>query len=175
MISFGFVPGAILFKLFQQSDFSSYDIPEMYLRAGQFLPFIVTVFSALRLAKFNLDSRQSNSFIGLPTPANTLLIVSLPMIILQHPGKMEGILLNASFLLGIVALLSFLLVSEISFMSLKFKNLSFRDNKFQYALILAAVVLLPLFQWIAIPILFFLYFVLSLAVVVFAPGTDKVK
>ncbi len=171
MVSFGFVPGAIVFKLFQQSDFLSWPLPEWILRLLQFAPFILTVFSALRLTKFNLDTRQSVSFIGLPTPANTLLIVSLPMIMLQSTGPYEGILLNPFFLLILTGVLSFLLVSEIPLFALKFKNLSIKENMYQYILLLVSLILLPLFQWAAIPLIFALYFILSFVRRQFKPGS----
>lgn len=161
MVTFGFVPGAILFKLLQYSDFPSWQMSPVLVQAGQFLPFILTVFSAIRLAKFNLDTRQTSSFIGLPTPANTLLIVSFPMILLQDPGKFGPLLTNGFFLLAITGILSFLLVSEMALFSLKFKNLSFRDNVYQYLLLIASIILVPLCQWLAIPILFTLYFIFS--------------
>ncbi len=161
MISFGFVPGAIMFKLFQQSDYLSWQLPGSLLVLIQFLPFVLTVFSALRLAKFNLDTRQTSSFIGLPTPANTLLIVSLPMILLNGDNALGLLFLNPIFLLSLTGLLSFLLVSEIPLFALKFKNLSFKENSFQYVLLFAAAILLPILTWSAIPLIFALYFVLS--------------
>ncbi len=161
MISFGFIPGAIMFKLFQQSDFMSWPVPHSVLRLIQFAPFILTVFSALRLAKFNLDTRQTSSFIGLPTPANTLLIVSLPLIIMQSDHADGLLLLNPFFLLILTGILSFLLVSEIPLFALKFKNLSFKENFYQYLLLSSCAILLPILKWAAIPLIFTLYFVLS--------------
>src|SRR4051812_23601325 len=108
MISFGFVPGAVVFKMLQMSNMNLYFNSSVILIV-QFLPFIITIFSALRLVKFNLDKRQTNSFIGLPTPANTLFIVSFPLILHQFPGKYDWIILNPFFLLGISLLLSFIL------------------------------------------------------------------
>ena len=161
MISFGFVPGAILFKLFQSSNFTTWSLPESALQLLQFAPFILTVFSALRLAKFNLDVRQSSSFIGLPTPANTLLVVAIPMILIQGNGSYDAYLLNPFFLLALTGSLSFLLVSEIPLFALKFKSLSLKDNVFQYILLITSVILVVMLQWLAVPIIFCLYFVLS--------------
>lgn len=161
MISFGFVPGLILFKLFQQSDFSSWALPLTVIQFIQFFPFIVTVFSALRLAKFNLDTRQSSSFIGLPTPANTLLIVSLPMILTLASPELSAFLLNPFFLLFLSVFLSYLLVSEIPLFALKFKNVSLKENLYQYILLIATLVLVPLLSWMAVPIIFVFYFLLS--------------
>ncbi len=161
MVTFGFVPGAILFKMFQYSDFTSWPLDAEVLRIVQFLPFVLTLFSALRLAKFNLDTRQSSSFIGLPTPANTLLVVSFPMILQQFPGMYDSVFSNGCLILVITGILSFLLVSEISLFSLKFNSLSFSENKYQYFLLIASLLLVPLFQWAAIPIIFALYFLFS--------------
>lgn len=171
MISFGFVPGAILFKLFQQSDFNTWPLSEELLRLVQFTPFLITVFSALRLAKFNLDTRQSTSFIGLPTPANTLLIVSFPMILMHGSVSQSAFLLDPFFLLAITAVLSFLLISEIPFFALKFKSLALKENAFQYILLISSIVLVLIFQWLAIPIVFALYFLLSLIKGRFVSGT----
>lgn len=161
MVSFGFVPGAILFKLLQQTEFNSWPLPEWILQIIQFLPFVLTVFSALRLAKFNLDTRQTTSFIGLPTPAATLLVVSLPMILIQGSGRYENIILNPLFLLSVVATLSILLVAELPLFSLKIKSLNFRENIFQFVLLIFSVILVVLFQWFAVPLIFLLYLVLS--------------
>jgi CDP-diacylglycerol--serine O-phosphatidyltransferase len=122
MVSFGFVPGAIVFKLLQMSDVHSFFNAPMLSRFLQFAPFIITIFSALRLVKFNLDKRQTSSFIGLPTPANTLFIVSLPLILNQFPGKYDSIILHPVTLLILTVVCSFLLVSEIPLFSMKFKS-----------------------------------------------------
>lgn len=160
VISFGFVPGAILFKMLQHSQLE-YWVEQAFLRqAIQFLPFFVTVFSALRLAKFNLDKRQTDSFIGLPTPANTLLIVALPLILIQYPD-LSGYLLNPFFIIGLTALQSFLLIAELPLFAIKFKETGLRKNAFQYLLIVSAIILIPLIQWLAVPILIFFYVFLS--------------
>lgn len=162
MVSFGFVPGAVVFKLLQMSDMNSVAQSESLVRIMQFAPFFITVFSALRLAKFNLDKRQTNSFIGLPTPANTLLIVSLPLILDQFPAKYDWLILNPYILLAITIICSFLLVAEIPLFSMKFKSAAFRDNIYQYILLGVALILFPFFLFAAIPVLIFLYIFLSI-------------
>ncbi len=162
MVSFGFVPGAVIFKLLQMSDMHEVIQSDVLVRIIQFFPFIITVFSALRLAKFNLDKRQTNSFIGLPVPANTLLIVSLPLILVQFPNEFDWLILNTYILMGISILCSVLMVSEIPLFSLKFKTSAFRDNKYQYILLGVAVILFPFFLFAAIPVLIFLYIFLSI-------------
>lgn len=162
MVSFGLVPGAIMFKLFQHSQPDLHFHSENFIRVIQFLPFIITVFSALRLAKFNLDTRQTNSFIGLPTPANTLFIVSLPLIIIQMPGRYDDLILNPYFIIIVSICSAFLLVTELPLFSMKFKTLGFRENLYQYILLLISLILFPLILFAAIPVVIFLYILLSI-------------
>jgi len=160
-ISFGFVPGAIMFKLLQLSHMENYFQSEIIIKVIQFFPFIISVFSALRLAKFNLSTNQSDHFIGLPTPANTILIISYPLILSQFPGRFDNILLNPYFILIFSLISSYLLVSNLNLFSLKFKSFKFNENLFQYILILCSIILFPFLLFAAIPILIFLYIFLS--------------
>ena len=160
MVSFGFVPGAILFKM-MQLNIDTISPNESLNTFIQFVPFIVTIFSALRLAKFNIDTRQKDSFIGLPTPANTLLIVSFPLILAHDDFNLSGILLSPWFILAITVLQSFLLVSELPLIALKFKNFSWKENSYQYLLIISAAILLIVIKFAAIPVIIFLYILLS--------------
>lgn len=162
MVTFGFIPGAILFKLLQMSELNNFISSTEIRRFVQFLPFVLTIFSAIRLAKFNIDTRQTVSFIGLPTPASTLVVISLPMILIQHPGRFDSIILNPVFLLVLTGVLSYLLVAELPLFSLKFKNFDFKSNVFQYILILSSIVLLAIFNLAATPIIIILYVLLSL-------------
>ena len=162
MVSFGLVPGAVMFKLLQMSALAEL-VPNAMLRTFvQFVPFIITIFSALRLAKFNLDTRQTSSFIGLPTPANTLLIVSLPLILIQRPGQFDALILNPVFILFISMFLSYMLISEIPLFALKFKSLDLKANIYQYILIALAIVLIAIFSFVAIPMVVILYVLLSI-------------
>jgi CDP-diacylglycerol--serine O-phosphatidyltransferase len=161
VVSFGFVPGAILFKLLQVNVASISD-NDMLMRGIQFVPFIVTIFSALRLAKFNLDTRQSDSFIGVPTPANTLLIVSLPLILENDSFGLTNFILNPYFLLGTSLVMSYLLVAELPLIALKFKNFKWKDNSYQFLLIIASAILLATLKFVALPLIIFLYVLLSL-------------
>ncbi|UOQ54651.1 CDP-alcohol phosphatidyltransferase family protein [Hymenobacter cellulosivorans] len=153
MVSFGVVPGAILFHLLGQSS----GLPEWLPYAG----FIVTVFSALRLAKFNNDTRQTTSFIGLPTPACTLVVASLPLILAHDSFGLTSFILNPWVLLGLTVLLSGLLVAEIPLFALKFKNLTWQDNSLRFIFLLLAVILLIGLQATAIPLIVLLYVLLS--------------
>lgn len=161
-VSFGFVPGLIVFKLLQMSNLSTIIESNSLRQILQFLPFVITVFSALRLAKFNIDTRQSTSFIGLPTPANTLLVVSFPLMLKQDMNAFGPIILNPYFLIVVSVICSFLLVSELPLFSLKFKDMSFKNNKFQYILLLISALLIPFFFFAAIPIIIGCYVLLSI-------------
>jgi CDP-diacylglycerol--serine O-phosphatidyltransferase len=157
MVSFGVVPGAILFKLLQHV-LADTNLPEV-LAYGAFL---VSIFSALRLAKFNNDTRQTTSFIGLPTPACTLVVASLPLILAHDSFHVSSFILNPWVLLGLTALLSGLLVAEIPLFALKFKNLSWQDNGVQFVFLLLTVALLLGMQATAIPLIVLLYVLLSM-------------
>lgn len=161
VVSFGVLPGLILYCLLnialeEAENFRAY-IP--------FVAFLIPVFSALRLAKFNIDTKQTDSFIGLPTPANAIFIASIPFILVYQSEQIPfitNILGNPGVLVVLVFLLSFLLVSPIPLFSLKFKDISWSKNSLQYTLIISSVVLLIFFYFLAIPIIFFLYILLSI-------------
>jgi len=172
MVTFGVLPGVVMFFMLLKSSTGSLEKAFMAEQSAEVFPhwllysgFIITIFSALRLAKFNVDTRQTESFIGLPTPANTLLICSLPLIenfqpqlgnydVLQH-------IHNPWFLLGLTLLSSYLMVAELPLLAFKFKNFGWADNKLRYVFILLAVAMLILFKFVAIPFIIFLYIVLS--------------
>ena len=136
LVAFGLLPAAILYTL-------SVEYIEMPWPIGVFL---ITVFSAIRLARFNLDPDQEVNFKGLPTPANAILISSFPHLIHQNSDFLRPGLENQFFWFLIVAILSYLLVSRIPLMGFKFENYSWTDNKYRYIMI-ASVVLLSLEPW----------------------------
>lgn len=150
MVSFGFLPGVIMFHLLKASDYSSDYLP--------YLGFIITIFSALRLAKFNNDDRQTQDFIGLNTPMNTLFICSLPFISKDYPE----IISSSILLLAITAITSFLLVSEIKIFSLKFSDLSWAKNKIKFIFLILSAVLILFLNFAAIPFVLVLYIALSI-------------
>jgi len=155
MVSFGVVPGAILFKLLQQA------LPTHLPTWLPYLAFTVSIFSALRLAKFNNDTRQTNSFIGLPTPACTLVVASLPLILMHDTFGLTSVILNPWVLLGLTVFLSGLLVAEIPLFALKFKNLSWQDNSLRFVFLLLSLAFLVLLQATAVPLIVLLYVLLS--------------
>jgi CDP-diacylglycerol--serine O-phosphatidyltransferase len=149
MVSFGFLPGVIMFQLLKVSDYSSEYLP--------YLGFFITIFSAIRLAKFNNDLRQTEDFIGLNTPMNTLFICSLPFISKDYPE----IIGSSILLIAITAITSFLLVSEIKIFSLKFSDLSWAKNKIKFIFLILSATLIAALQFAAIPFVLVLYIALS--------------
>jgi CDP-diacylglycerol--serine O-phosphatidyltransferase len=136
-ITFGFAPAAIVFSLFKEVHYPAFmqSIADIF----PYTAFIIAVFSALRLGKFNIDTRQTTSFIGLPTPANALFWGSLVV------GGYDFLItdsFNAIYLFCLVILMSYLLVAEIPMFSLKFKNLSWKDNQTSYIFIIVCIPLL---------------------------------
>lgn len=164
MVSFGFVPGIIIFKAFISggNDNISYLLHEQnYL---PFLGFLITIFSGVRLAKFNIDTRQSTSFIGLPTPANTLFFLTIPLIWINesHDSLVFQLTSNKFFLISITLIFSFLLVAELPLLALKFKGFNFKKNVFRYLLIVFSLLSTIIFRYLAIPIIIGIYISLSL-------------
>jgi CDP-diacylglycerol--serine O-phosphatidyltransferase len=156
MVSFGVLPSAIMYELFLQAPQIHNVSP--YLN---FIAFLIPVFSALRLAKFNNDTRQAESFIGLPTPANAILIASFPLIMEQH-ADLSKYILNPYVLSILVVVMCTLLVAEVPLMSLKFKNRDFQENIYRYLLLLFAAILTLFFKFAAVPVVIFIYILLSL-------------
>ncbi len=157
MVSFGVLPSVIIYQLFAlspQTDFGAEWI--------SFSAFIIAVFSALRLAKFNIDTRQSENFIGLPTPANALLIASFPLIIAESSTYFAEFILNHWFLAIFSFIMSMLLVAEVPLISLKFKSLKFQENLLRYILIISSVLLLLFLKFEAVPVIILIYFLISL-------------
>lgn len=155
MVSFGVLPSVIIYELFLQAP--QIDHISVYLN---FIAFLIPVFSALRLAKFNIDERQTEIFIGLPTPANAILIASLPLILRQHYG-FSTYILNPYGLACFVLIMCSLLVAEIPLMSLKFKNTDIHNNIYRYLLLSASVILIVMFKFVAVPVILFMYITLS--------------
>ncbi|UKJ06379.1 CDP-diacylglycerol--serine O-phosphatidyltransferase [Solitalea lacus] len=155
MVSFGFVPGAILFSILNYAL-----APEVKYLA--FSGFIVTVFSALRLAKFNVDERQGDRFIGVPTPINAIFIGSLPFIIDGYPIVYWILEHPPYFIFILIIVQSYLLVCELPLIALKFKSFDWEVNKLRYILIISSVVFIILFKFAAVPLILLVYILLSL-------------
>jgi CDP-diacylglycerol--serine O-phosphatidyltransferase len=174
MVSFGVVPGLVMFQLLNkailpqalETGFENAEIINGLEAGMSFIPFIgmlIVISSAYRLAKFNVDSRQTDSFIGLPTPANTLLIISLPLIFqFQYTPFIESIIFNQWFLIGVTIISSFLLNAEIPLFALKFKTWDVASNKIRYAFLAICILAIILLKFIAIPFIIILYILMSL-------------
>ncbi|MGV3509664.1 MAG: CDP-diacylglycerol--serine O-phosphatidyltransferase [Sphingobacteriaceae bacterium] len=157
VVSFGVLPSVIVYQLFLEA-------PQLGMLSNyiNYSAFLIAIFSALRLAKFNIDTRQEENFLGLPTPANALLIASLPFIVLGDNLFLRDYILNAFFLFIFSLGMGILLVLEIPLMSLKFKSLNFSKNLYRYILIILAIILILIFKFAAVPIVIFLYILLSI-------------
>lgn len=166
MVSFGVLPSVILYQLFLQAP--QIDKVSTYLN---FSAFLIPVFSALRLAKFNTDTRQAEIFIGLPTPANAILIASFPLILQQYPS-LSRYILNPYGLTVFVVVMCALLVMEMPLMSLKFKNRDFNRNIYRYLLLLFSAILILFFKFVAVPVVIFIY--ITLSIIQFKFANDKV-
>jgi CDP-diacylglycerol--serine O-phosphatidyltransferase len=166
MVSFGVLPSAIMYELLLQAP-QVHEISK-YLN---FIAFLIPVFSALRLAKFNVDTRQAEIFIGLPTPANAILIASLPLILEQY-HNLAVYILNPYILWCFVLVMCALLVAELPLMSLKFKNRDFQENIYRYLLLLFSAILILFFKFAAVPVVIFIY--ITLSVIQFKIANDKI-
>ncbi len=163
MVTFGVVPGVVMFQLINFSIYHGISDNSNYI---PYAAFLIPIFSALRLAKFNIDTRQTSSFIGVPTPANAILICSFPLINSFQPSFFNyGVITiseNVYFLIGLTLSMSFLMVAELPLFALKFKTFKWADNQMRYMFLIISVLLLILFQFIAIPFIIFLYILLSI-------------
>ena len=166
MVTSGVVPGLVMYKMLGdiQENQYQYNLTEdtYYMGVVPYLGFLITLASCYRLAKFNVDTRQTDSFIGLPTPANALLIMSIPMI--QFHSEFDWLvdfLSNPYVLVGITVLSAYLLNAEIPLFSLKVKSFSWEKYKMQVVFLILSVILIVLLEFIAIPIIILLYVILS--------------
>jgi CDP-diacylglycerol--serine O-phosphatidyltransferase len=172
VVSFGVLPGIIVYQLMVNSP--NTPVAGSYVSIFSLIAFIIPVLSAVRLAKFNLDTRQSTSFIGLPVPANALFLGSLPLIQMQARYSdslswLTAITDNYYVLVFIAIGMSLLLVSEIPLFSLKFRNLKFSDNKPQFILVAFAVISFAVVTFTAVPLIILAYILLSL---IFKPAAS---
>ncbi len=162
LVSFGVAPGVIIYQFLRLSfaqEEGGLDISQLWLLPSLLLPCA----AAWRLARFNLDSSQAFSFRGLPVPAVGIFVASLPLIYWNvNQQWVLDLMLNKWFLYGLTLLLSYLMVSNIPLMSLKFKDFSFKNNLPKYLLAVVAVVSFLLLKWLAIPVIIVGYVLLSL-------------
>ena len=162
MVTSGVVPGIVMFQLLNNSTYVL-QTEETFAMLLPYVGFLITLASAYRLANFNIDTRQTSGFIGLPTPANTMFILSLPLILQYQPTELfDSLLHNMWVLLGITLLSAYLLNAEIALFALKFSDYSFKNNALKYIFLALCVILLLSLKIIAIPLIILLYIILSL-------------
>jgi len=157
MVTSGVVPGYVMYSMFANSGH------EMGTNAFiPFLGFIITLGSCYRLANFNIDTRQTDSFIGLPTPANALFILSLPLVIkFSDSLVILEILTNQWILLGITLCSAYILNAEIPLFALKIKKFNLKDNLMQIFFLSISIILVLLLHYTAIPLIIIFYVLLS--------------
>lgn len=153
MVSFSVVPAFLIYNMISANTDIHY-LP--------YVAFIIAVFSALRLAKFNNDTRQSDSFHGLPVPANALFLCALPLFIEQ--GIFVTYLTNPYVLVIVAIVMASLLITDVKLIALKFKNFKWKGNESRYILMTISLIALVTYQLIALPFVVLFYFVLSMLV-----------
>lgn len=159
MVSFGLAPGIALFLTFQQASQGGEPLPEFL----PYLALLVPVFSALRLARFNIDDRQDENFIGLPTPANAVLIYSICVWAFSTDNATtEAILLHPFFLSTLAIVSSLLLVAEMPLLSFKFKERGWKANRGRIILAALIAVVFTIFRFRALAFIIPLYLLISL-------------
>lgn len=157
VISFGMLPAVIVYILLRSSDLNSL----------AYTSFLIAVFSAYRLAKFNIDERQSENFIGLPTPANALFWSAFPLIIFGEGSSdihswMAETMSNPYVILTLIIIFSYLLIAELHLFSLKFKNFSWKVNKARYIFLIATLILFLTLSYHSLPFIILLYLAISI-------------
>ncbi len=164
LVTSGLVPGLVVFQLFTERSYigTFYKLIDEKTPWYAFIAFVITLGSAYRLAKFNIDENQSDKFIGLPTPANAILILSLPFILkYENISWLNDLILNHWFLIGLSLLSVFLLNMKVVLFSLKLKSLSFDKNKTVFLFLIFAMICLVFLQFIGIPLIIISYVLVS--------------
>jgi CDP-diacylglycerol---serine O-phosphatidyltransferase len=182
LVSFGIAPSMIIYTLLKHSlQFKQFSFSMPFTDILMvFSALLIALFSALRLAKFNIDERQTLNFLGLATPACAMLIASIPIIAEFNPNGLvvfpalskniyfflgvvlfESIVVKPAFLVPLVIILSVLLVTELPMFSMKFKSYSFEENKLKYFFLICSLLLFISIQILAVPLIFILYLTFS--------------
>jgi CDP-diacylglycerol--serine O-phosphatidyltransferase len=175
MVTSGVVPGIIMFNLLYQSSFKNLDTQfidqgispviisnDYVLSWTSYIGLLLTLGAGYRLAKFNIDTRQSESFIGLPTPAMSLFVISLPLIQEYATNAwVQDLISNNYFLIAVTLVLTYLMNAEIPLFSLKFKEYALKNNLVKYLFLVTSLLLIVTLNFISIPIIIILYVLLS--------------
>lgn len=170
MVTFGAVPGFVMHRMLEIGNLVNHQDYELIVHNQwmAYIPMLIPIFSAIRLAKFNNDTRQTDSFIGVPTPANAILICSIPLIVnwdthfdLKHCMVIH-FLIHPYSLLVISVLMSFLMVAELPLFALKFKSFGWKGNEIRYIFLVLSALGLIVFQFLGLGIAIVLYVGLSI-------------
>jgi len=169
IVSFGVAPGVIMFMLLSEGCEGSCNILER-LYITPYFALLIPVCSAFRLAKFNIDLRQEEHFIGMPTPANAIFFASIPLVLFYQTYRFSLIPLdfftdfftNTRVLAILTVLFSYLLISDFRMFSMKFRQMKWKGNQVRYIFLILAAIYLILFAVCAIPLIILTYFILSL-------------
>ena len=154
VVSFGVAPGFIFYSIAGTCFGQGFCI-------NQYTFLLIPVFSAIRLAKFNLDTRQSDSFIGVPTPANAIFIASLPLILNNDSYGITHLIEHRWFLTAFPILSAYLLVAELPLLALKFKHFKFTGNEAKYVLIISCILSALIFKFAGIALSIIIYILIS--------------
>lgn len=173
MLTSGLVPGIVMMQLLARSlgtdqnflvQWREQPIFEINFPPLAIFGLLITLASGFRLAKFNVDPRQTSSFVGLPTPANAILILSLPLIAVYQPSpRLMAFIFNPRFLVGLTLFSSILLNAELPLFALKFHTYDFQTNWFRYVFIVFALITLFFLQFMALPLIILVYILFSVA------------
>jgi CDP-diacylglycerol--serine O-phosphatidyltransferase len=162
VVSFGLVPGMVMFNLLFQKYESGqevYSVTKMYLYSSP--AFLIPLFAALRLAKFNIDTRQTDGFLGLATPAATIFVMGYLLVFLNNSFGLSPYIFDRKILYSIIVIISGLMVSEIPMFAFKFKSFKWKGNEVQFLFIILSVVLLATLKLAAISLIIVLYILVS--------------
>jgi CDP-diacylglycerol--serine O-phosphatidyltransferase len=164
MVTSGVAPGYVMYQMLSFDGSFMQITNDLSFFQVSFLGFIITLGACYRLANFNIDTRQSDSFIGLPTPANALFIMSLPLVIEECHFLTLSELLNIKWVLLAITMISvYVMNAEIPLFSLKIKNFSFQKYKLQIGFLVLSIVMIATLQYLAIPLIIMTYVLLSIA------------
>jgi len=158
MVTSGVAPGIVMLNLLLQTMEADYSYHYI-----AYTGLLLTLAAAYRLAKFNIDTRQSESFIGLPTPAMSLFIISLPLIQTSTDIQFVSDLVNNNYvLIGITVVLSILMNLELPLFSLKFKSFGLKENLIKYIFLFISVIMIVTIHYLSVPLIILLYVLLSI-------------
>lgn len=160
VVSFGVAPGLIMCYMMN----NALDLPQLRIYNVDLMPclaFLLPVFAAIRLARFNNDETQQTAFRGIPAPAMAIFVASLPLA-LNHVGHLFDGALDYWACLGITLLFSFMMVSNLRCFSFKMKSLAWKGNEVRWIFLIVAIVGFVIFKWLALPFIMVLYILLSI-------------